>query len=199
MKTIKTLLIPCLLLLTTAGALAQPPVKAQSHTAAAQKKAPRLPQFFRLTFVLKELNGKKVIDTRSYRTEISATPFGQMRAHLWDPHRSIRAGDRVPSSNKPGMQFQYMSLGTKIDCSRPWLIGHQLAMQVTASISSVIKPAPDNSSTHASTHSAHPILQDNRWNSEILIPIGQQTLLFSSQAPASTHTLELDLTATPIH
>lgn len=198
MKILKALLIPCLLL-TTAGAMAQPQAKSQSSPTATEQHKAAAPEFFRLTFVLKELNGKKVIDSRSYMTEISATTFGRKSSIPWDTHRSIRAGDRVPSSNKPGAQYQYLNIGTDIDCSHPLLIGHRLAMQVTASISGLAKLAQYESSTGPTQLPVHPIFQNNRWNSEVLIPIGQPTVLFTSEDPASTRNMELDVTATPLH
>lgn len=199
MKIFKALLIPCVLLLFTAGAMAQPQTKEIAVAVPVNQHKNVTPQFFRLKFVVKELQGKKVIDSRSYTTEISATPIGVQPSVSWDNHRSIRAGDRVPTSNKPGANYQYVDVGTEIDCANPVLMGNRLAMQVTASISNVVKLAGYESSSNSSQTPVHPIFQTNRWNSEVLIPIGQPTVLFTSEDPTSTHTMELDVTATPLH
>lgn len=208
MKTLKAVLIPCLLL-ATAAAIAQSPSKTQNQTAAAQHKTEQMPQFFRLKFVLKELQGKKVIDSRTYTTEISAEPAGVRSGPTWNSDRSIRAGARIPiatgtyqnGSSVNAMvntQFRYQEVGTNIDCSNPVLIGHRLAMQVSAQISSVANLVAITAN-NSSRGPREPSFPDDRWASEVLVPIGHPAVLFTSDDPTSTRTMELDLTATPLY
>lgn len=187
MKIFKALLIPCLLLLTTAGAMAQ---------VSTQNKTDQQPQFFRLNFVVKELQGKQLLDSRKYTTEISATPISDNHGHNNFSYlgRSIRAGTRIPIQTQSG-SFNYVDLGVNIDCQSPALVGDRLAMEVIANISNIAKSHPSGSAKQITP----PIIQQNSWKSEVLIPIGKQAVLFTSEDPASTSTMELDVTAIPLH
>lgn len=195
MKTLKALLIPCIILLTTAGAFAQPQTTEIAVARTAEHHTTTPPQFFRLNFVVKEVQGKKVIDSRNYTTEISAAPITDNNEHSkFDyPSRSIRAGTRIPVAQSEN--FIYMDVGVNIDCKNPVLVGDRLAMQVTANISNIAKSHPSGSAKQITP----PIVQQNSWKSEVLIPIGKPAVLFTSDDPATTSTMELGVTATPLH
>jgi len=199
MKTLKALLIPCILLLTTAGAMAQPQAKPQPPKATETHSTKQVPDFFRLTFVVKDLRGTKIIDSRSYKIEISATPVGIRPATMdWTSHRSIRVTDQVPYKS-PGGMYHYVDEGVNIDCSSPVIIGRKLAMMVVTDISNAVNVNLHKATADAPSPSLTPIIRQNRWGSEVLIPIGKPSVLFTSDDPASSRTLELDVIATPIH
>lgn len=200
MKTIKALLIPCLLLLTSAVATAQNPSKAQSQTASAQSQTDQPPQFFRLKFVLKQLEGKKVINSRIYTTEISAEPYTTHAGHyiFFNPFRpsSIRAATKV--HYKSGNAYLPVDVGVEIDCRNTALVRGKLGMNVTADISYLAK-SHAQPSQDTSIPTAPPITLHDRWSSDVLIPIGRPSILFTSDDPASTNILELDVIATLLH
>ena len=203
----KAFLIPCLLLLTTAGAIAQSQAKSKPAQSATDHNKTVAPHFFRLKFIVKELEGKKIIDSRIYTTEISALPLGAKTSVAFDGDRSIRADARIPfltrSYSSVGNlkdvheQFHYVNVGTDIDCIAPKIIGQKLAMLVTAHVYNTTSAKVLKSG--GTSQYEEPIHQDNHWSSEVLIPIGQATVLFTSQEPTSTRTMELDVVATPIH
>lgn len=197
MKILKALLIPCLLLLTASAAVAQPQNAKRTAAPTADHHAPApLPQFFRLTFVVKEFQGAQVIDSRKYTVEISALSLAESRKRYSEPslppstEPSIRAGTKLAVQTGNG-NFQYIDLGMNIDCRNIVVVGNRLAMHVTAVLSSIGSPnKPSN---------FPPLIHQNRWSSGVIIPIGKSSVLFSSQDPASTRTVELDVSATPIH
>jgi hypothetical protein len=42
------------------------------------------------------------------------------------------------------------------------------------------------------------LLRQNRWRSDVLVPLRKPTVIFSSDDPTSTHKMQVELTATPI-
>src|SRR6266700_546307 len=71
----------------------------------AENKPDEQAKYFRLDFTVKELEGGKVVNARSYSTSLSnQKDVG-----------SIRAGDRVPVQGDKG-QWTYLEVGVSIDC-----------------------------------------------------------------------------------
>src|SRR5687767_12733873 len=73
----------------------------------AETPAPQ-PRFYRLEFVLKELENDKVVNSRLYTTSVSVNTPGPV---------SIRAGSRIPlvTTMAPAKQYNYYDVGVNID------------------------------------------------------------------------------------
>jgi len=130
--------------------------------------------YFRLEFVVKELDGGKVVNARAYSTIMSTEKGGQS---------SIRTGSRVPSQNAAG----YVDVGINFDCRAPKVVGNDFAVYVSAEINSVAEPA-----------STPPVTRTNRWGGDVIVPLKKPTVVFSSDDAASKRQMQLELTATPI-
>jgi hypothetical protein len=143
---------------------------------------------FRLDFVLKEVEGDKIINSRGYSTLISTERKTS----------TIRAGNRVPIPSSPGSaQFQYIDVGVNIDSEFVKEGPTQLGLYVSAEVSSVIGETPASSVAPASTGVA-PVMRQSKWGSSVVVPLKKPTLVFSSDDPTLKRQMQLELTATPV-
>ncbi|MGI9070252.1 MAG: hypothetical protein ACR2JB_02710 [Bryobacteraceae bacterium] len=139
-------------------------------------------KFYRLDFVVKEVADAKVINTRSYSTMISTG------AHPG----SIRTGNKVPFQTGPASNYDYLDVGVKVDCRSAREVDNQLWLWVTADVSNL---APGSAALSAGVP---PLLRQNSWSSDLILPLRKPTVIFSSDDPTSTHKMQVELTATPI-
>jgi hypothetical protein len=135
------------------------------------------PRFFRLDFVLKELEGGKVLNSRAYTMSISTSR---------GPDSSIRTGSKVPTPGKDG-GIIYVELGTSIDCRQLMIVGNDLSIYVNADVSSLAEGSTNP-----------PVIRQNKWGAVVLIPLRKPTVVFSSDDPMSKRQMQLEVTATPI-
>jgi hypothetical protein len=143
-----------------------------------QAEPPATPAvFYRLDFVLKELEGAKTINSRAYMMTIS-TDKGSFS--------SIRTGSRVPVPAKDGT-YTYMEVGINFDCRLAKESGNDLTLNVSADISSV----PDSSS-------GPPVVRNTKLVSNVIVPFRKPTTIFLSDDAMSKRQIQLDLTAAPI-
>ena len=164
---------------------------AQSDPSSPQNK-PSVPQiaegasntFYQLSFVVKEVENERVINTRSYSMIVHGTE-----------RSSIRAGEKVPFSSTSGTtsQWQQIDVGVNIDCRQLEVTGNRASLDLKAEISSVME-----SSKTDSPPPSLPIIRNNQWESKVVVPVKQPSVLFSSDDPASKRTMRLELTVTPI-
>jgi hypothetical protein len=124
------------------GAIAQngtPPSTGQAAV------SPEEVKFFRLDFVVKEIEQGKVITSRSYSTMASTKSASDSG--------SIRAGSRIPilvalpGGPEPGggqnVPLQYIDVGVNIDCNHVHMKGDELVAMVNADISTLAEdPRP---------------------------------------------------------
>ncbi len=153
----------------------------------APKPANTEKKFYQLNFVVRELEGEHVINSRSY----SMTMGTEFRG-------AIRAGEKVPfasssSVNGSIQQWQQIDVGANIDCMGLQPIGDHVAVRISAEISSVPEGHSENSPS-----GALPIIRNNRWESEALLPLRQPTVLYSSDDPASKRKMQLQVTVVPV-
>ena len=153
---------------------------------AAPVLAQESPKFYRLDFVLKELDESKVLSQKAYSTFMS-TDERQKGA-------SIRSGTKVPYQSSSGGQYNYVDVGVNIDCQRVQEVNGQLVVQVSAEITSV----PAASTPGESAVPGVPVIRQNRWNAVAVIAIAKATTLFSSDDLNTKRKLQLELTATLI-
>ncbi len=186
--------IVCVLLLVTAGfghkMLAQDQPSDQQPAKAQEPAAPE--HFFHLDFVVEELNAEgKVVNSRSYSTAISTN-----RERM-----SIRSDSRVPIPTGPvplpadeknlvSTPFEYEHIGANFDAGGAHVVDGQLALALTADLSSVAEAS--DQLLH------HPVMRQNKWQSAVLIPIGKQTVVFTSDSPDSKGSTRVLVTATAI-
>jgi len=139
------------------------------------------PKYFHLDLVVKELDGGKVINARRYSTTVSTDAGTSV----------IRTGNKVPVttgvSGSDNTQFTYVDVGVNIDCRGAKEIGTDLALFVGAEISS------------AATASLHPLIRQTKWSSNVIVPIGRPTVVFSSDDVTTKGQMQLEVTATPVN
>lgn len=138
--------------------------------------------FFQLHFVVEEVENEHVINSRSYSMIMS-----EMEAS------EIRAGEKVPFSSGASTQWQQINVGVDIDCKGLQITANGAALNVKADISSVVESKGANSPP-----GSLPIIRNNQWQSRVVLPLKQPSVLFSSDDPASKRTMQLKLTITPI-
>lgn len=187
----KLALYCCLLLLTPSlGTM----IFAQSteDTENAQKapntaNAPAPPvHYYHLDFVVEELDTDgKPTNSRAYSTTVSTDPKNYL---------SIRTSTKVSVDIGPGVgtiqQFQWIDTYINIDAKDAHEIGRQLALYLTADLSSMAN------SSDPSIH--RPVTRQNKWQAPVLIPIGKPTAVFSSDSLESKSSIRLVVTATPL-
>ncbi len=158
---------------------------AQSQDAS---KANEPPKFYRLEFVVKEVDGGKVLNTRTYSITVSTDPR--------DSSTQIRAGGRVPiqTTTAGPTSIQYLDIGVNIDCSNVKEVDRGLSLRVSADISSV----PSEPAASTTGPPLPPTLRQNRWAAMTIVPLKKPTLIFSSDDPTSKRQMQLELTATSI-
>jgi hypothetical protein len=139
-------------------------------------------RFFHLAVVVKEVDEGKVLSSRTYSTTLSTLKTGNAR---------VRTGSKIPVSHGSG-DFTYIDLGISFDCRFLGEIGNSLRLLVSADISSVA-----GNSTEPSPGPG-PVIRQNKWDSEVLVPIGKPTTIYSSDDLTSKRKMQIELTATPI-
>jgi type II secretory pathway component GspD/PulD (secretin) len=84
--------------------------------------------------------------------------------------------------------IQYIDVGVNIGFGEAVEDGEKLRLVVNASVSS-LAPALEGSA-------AGPIIRQNTWTAEVLIPIGKPSVIFSSDNVENKGRTQLELTAT---
>jgi hypothetical protein len=136
--------------------------------------------FYKLEFVLRELQDGKVINTRNYMMTVEDGDRG-----------SSRIGARVPVSNGVNEKgFSYMDIGINIDC-RVVGRGDYASLGTTVEISSVA--LPDQTSN---TAGLPPVLRQARANMAAVVPVNKATVIGVIDDANSTKRYEIAVTAT---
>jgi hypothetical protein len=162
---------------------------------AALLAAPCFPQtpeqqskYFRLDVTVKELEGGKVLTSRSYSTTLSNEKGDNV---------SIRTGDKVPIVTGKDQSVSYQDVGVNIDCNNLKLVDSEVALYIRANISSVVADvqakAPGESSGPG-----NPVIRNTSWGSTVLVPLKKAVTIFSSDGATTKRQTQLELTATPI-
>jgi hypothetical protein len=148
----------------------------QAGTCLAQKPEPS--KFYKLDFVIKEVDAGKVLNARSYSVTVNHSGG------------SIRAGSKVPIPMTPNSsQLTFLDLGVSIDCNMVTETENGASLFVTADISSILQE---------SAPPTYPVIRQNKWTSNVTVPLKKATTLFSSDDATSKRQMQLELTVTPI-
>ena len=164
--------------------------KAKTEEAPSSSEAP--PHFYHLVFVVQELGADhKPVNSRTYTTTVST-----------DRHftGSIRTGSRVPIATgavssgdakaSVSTQFQYVDVGINFDLAHVVEIGRQLSLDLSADVSGVAETLDPN------VH--QPVIRQNKWRAPLLIQLGKETTIFTSDSLDSTGSMQVLATATPM-
>ena len=140
-------------------------------------------KFYKLEFVVKEVEGAKVVNSRSYFMTLPVEVPGQP-----SQNGSIRTGSRLPTPTNPGGGFNYIDVGVSIDCKNLREVQSDVSLYITADISShSVEP-----------NLPAPVIRQNRWSSMVLVPVKKPTVVYASDDTTSKRQMQLELTATPI-
>ena len=145
-------------------------------------------KFYKLEFVVKEVEGTKVVNSRSYLMTVPVEAPGQNGP----AGGSIRTGSRVPTPTATGAGasagFNYIDVGVSIDCRTLREFQSDVSMYISADISShSIEP-----------NLPAPLIRQNKWSSTVLVPAKKPTVVYASDDATSKRQLQLELTATPL-
>ena len=143
----------------------------------AQDDKPREPSFYKVDFVIKEVEGGKAVNSRAYSSIVSQNDRG-----------SIRTGNKVPMPTGSGNSYQYYDVGITIDCSLTKELADRVVLNLNIDISS-------NATTEAPMP---PVLRQNKWTSTVVVPLRKAITVFSSDDPTSKRQMQVELTATPV-
>jgi hypothetical protein len=144
------------------------------------KPAP-LQKFFRLDLVVRETEGGKVVNSRSYFMTV-ASPSHE--------RSDIRTNSQVPVQMSAD-SWTRMGISTNFDCSDVREAPGGLSLTVSANINSIFE-GPSSDESH------RPIVRSNDWHSTVLLPIKKPTIVFSSDDVSSKRQMQVEITATPI-
>lgn len=149
--------------------------------AAQDTTAPKEPaKFFKLDFVIRELDGTKVISARNYSMMAETSSDGARRAG------QIRAGSKIRVGNST--QYQMADVGTNIDCNEVREFQTDLSFSITAEVTSVLEGTAD----------AFPVIRQNKWSSSVLVPLKKPTVILSADDNTTRHVMQIEVTAIPI-
>lgn len=193
-KTIRRVLL-CAVMTTTALSYGQqkedngrpdaPEGKAQITKPAGETEAPQQERSFQLTFTLRELDANgKALNSRRFET---MTSIGSLKA---GGVTLIRAGAKIPVA-AGGTNFTYVDIGANFDVGQTRIVkGNQLAMRVSAEISSIDNPTGSETQPR--------VIHQNRWQGDVEVPIGGHKVIFSSDDLSSKKVMEIELTVIPV-
>lgn len=136
------------------------------------------PKFYKLQFVVKEVEGNKVLNARTYSTLVST-----------DSNNSIRSGEKIPIALPLGAT-QLFDVGTNLDCQHVRPIQNELSLNVTVETSGL--------SQESAAEPTQPAVRNYRWTAGVLIPLNKPTVIFSSDHAIGKGQMQVELTATPI-
>ena len=144
-------------------------------------------KFYKLEFVVKEVEGGKALNARSYWATVGTEPGpGTVCA--------IRTGSKVPIPTGPSArEYQYYDLGVNLDLRAVKEVGGELTLSISADVSSTLQE-----SATATAPTLPPVVRQNKWTSTVRVPLRKPTVIFSSDDATGKHQMQLELTATPI-
>jgi hypothetical protein len=135
---------------------------------------------YELNYVLRELDGTKLINQRDFML----TTFAESsRAADWT---KLRIGNRIPVRGEKDKDVNYIDVGVNID-NHLRELANALFLEVRADISSV--------ATDSAGSANAPTLRQVRGNVAATISPGKPSVVFSADDPTSQHRFELQVTA----
>jgi hypothetical protein len=134
---------------------------------------------YKFEFVIKEVEGTKVLNSRAYSMVAST-----------GNRSNIRVGSRVPFASKQGAstEVQLINVGVGIDVNAVKEIADRLSFNIGIDISSVA----ENGSSQST-----PVIRQNTWNSTVSVPFKKPTVVFTSDTEDARRQMQVEVTAIP--
>jgi hypothetical protein len=143
-------------------------------------QAPPDAKFYKLEFVVKEVEGSKTVNARSFVTMLTAQTGATS---------TIRVSGRVPVLVRAGTNdFNYLDTGVSIDAKDLRELQGELSLVISADISRVAQE----------TQGTQPVVRHNGWAGAVLLSPKKPTVVFASDDTAAKTQLQLEVTATPV-
>lgn len=136
-------------------------------------------KFYKLDFVIKEVEGGKAVNARTYSMTVS-TEKGMRGA--------VRTGSKLPVQT-PGGGTNFYDVGVNIDVSNVQDMGADLAMVINADLSTA---QPSEVPTGPS------VIRSNRWSSPAIVALKRPSVVFSSDDLTTKRQMQLEVTAAPM-
>ncbi len=135
---------------------------------------------YKFEFVVQEVGpGGKVVNSRTYET-MAAGPKGR---------GEIRTGSKIPFATTSTTN-ELINVGVNFDLLNIEELPNQkdISFQVTAEVTSVAE----------GSEPGKPTIRQNRWDSQVVVPLKARTLLFSSDNLDAKSKMQIEVTAIPI-
>lgn len=139
--------------------------------------------FYRLDFVLREMEQGKLINQRAFTMNVSADPAGGRERTWWN----LRAGTRFPVRNPN--ETNYVDVGVNLDITAKDA-EDALQLELTAEISSLATDSGTN---------APPSIRQIKVKGAVFAPLGKPTVVFTTEDPGSKHEFQLQVTPVRTH
>jgi hypothetical protein len=148
----------------------------QDKSSAAPKASENNGSFYQLKLTVREMDGTKTVNSRSYEFSQRSSDWG-----------SLRVGSRVPILDKNGNVFQYQDIGLNVD-SRIEDRDNQVGFDWRLELTSLASEQADT----------HPVVRNVKSNGQTLLPMGKPTIMSTVDDLNSTHKFVFEVTATKI-
>jgi hypothetical protein len=144
--------------------------------------------FFKLAFVMYELDDAKRINQRDY----------MMIGRTDNQPSSIRVSTRVPITTQEkgnDKQYTYIDVGLRINCSMKEQVDRRLQLHCDVEVSSFLRPEQIANAT-GNAGLAAPFLRTTRTESWALLTLGKPAILNTVDDITSTKRMQIEVTAT---
>jgi hypothetical protein len=191
MKSKSGILIAVLFLLTAAGALdaQQPPPPSTlppriATGGSSADSASQPPVYYRLDFVIREMDREKPVDTRNYSLWVQSGVYENMTVGSEVPY----PGSAYSTGGGTTKSIQYRSIGVSIGCTlKEGNDSPQLDLKLN--ISDALPPEKDSDT---------PAFRKITLDSRALLTLGKPTTVSIVEDPGSRHRYQVDVTATKL-
>jgi hypothetical protein len=179
------------------------PIRAQDKPAAAQETR-KTETTLKVTVVVTEVDGAKKISSLPYTFYVNVDDTGRHATS------SVRMGLRVPvttgGSTAVGgnalAQFQYMDIGTNLDCNAYSTADARYKLALSVDRTSLSAPDEKKSAAMApegvTISTVNPIIQHFSSSYDLMIRDGQTVEATSTSDPISGHVLQISVTANAV-
>lgn len=134
--------------------------------------------FYKLDLTVKEMDGAKALNSRTYNIAQAVDEWGQ-----------LRVGSRMPISTNPGSsQWQYFDVGLNMDSKLRERDG-VVSLDWRLELSSVPSENPG---------APAPVVRNLKNNGQTILAVGKPTLLTSVDDLSSSHKFIFEVTATKV-
>lgn len=142
----------------------------------------------KVNIVLSEYDGTRKISSLPYSIDVSPVTAGATR---WT---HLRLGVRVPVQTGASSGFQYIDVGTNIDCSARALGDGSYLLDITTERSSVSLQGTGKEMQDVHVSNLQPIIRTFRVSNSIILRDGQTDESTAATDPVSGHVMRISVT-----